>query len=335
MEDNEFFKAVRHDTLIVNRLCHILSCDKTEILNHTMRVGLIAELALKKIREAHPDFAVGADDTEFIALVNKLRTGYENGVSTERYTDEDFSDDERRAVKLYSICAAHLMSVLLGYISGNAKEYYDKKGDIEANRNAFFKAQIPKDAELISMAQCYESMTSYIPYFPKRTADQGYRAIKKGGCGEFSDEVIEALNSVKDDIPEEIRFAKKVLIVDDQKISRVILSDMFRYDFGIIEAVTAEEGMELLKKHRGEIILVIVDYRLSGTRGIDFLHRFREDAANDGLPIAVGTLITNDDDTSLCYEYGADDLIYKPFERKEVRRRMLNLVELYEYKARR
>lgn len=332
MEGREFFRAVRHNTRIVSRLFHILSYEENEILNHIMRTGKIILMMTEKLSQMYPDYRIGSKDKEFAKDIEKLLEYYDN---PENQPEESIRLEKERAIKLYSLSAAMLIKVLLGCVSEKANDYYSSEGVIEFSKNLFDNVSISKETELISMAQCYDAITGYIPYFPKRTAEQGYRAIKEGGCGKFSEEAKAALNIIKDDLPEENRFTKKVLIVDDQKISRVILSEMFKADFGIIEASTAELGTELLNKHRNEIILVIVDYRLSGTSGIDFLYEFRRNSDNDGVPIAVGTLATNDDDVSLCYEYGADDIIYKPFERKEVRRRMLNLVELYEYKARR
>lgn len=61
-----------------------------------------------------------------------------------------------------------------------------------------------------------------------------------------------------------------ILYVDDEQINLRLFQLMFRNQFDIVTALSANEGFEKLSSHP-EIKHVITDYRMPGTNGFEFI----------------------------------------------------------------
>jgi DNA-binding NtrC family response regulator len=115
----------------------------------------------------------------------------------------------------------------------------------------------------------------------------------------------------------------KMLLIDDDEWIRDSLSLFFEGEGCRIKALeTAEEGLEALKKQSYDII--IVDYRLPGMDGLDFLKRIK-----DTTPSAMKILITaygSENVVTDAEQMGIQDLIEKPFTTKTIEASLWRLV---------
>lgn len=102
---------------------------------------------------------------------------------------------------------------------------------------------------------------------------------------------------------------KCVLLIDDDMWIRNSLKLLFKSEgCRLSTAQTAEEGLDELNQQRYDIILV--DYRLPGMNGIEFLHRIRL-----SHPDIVKILITAYGSDELCSKAkaaGAKEFVDKP-----------------------
>ena len=64
----------------------------------------------------------------------------------------------------------------------------------------------------------------------------------------------------------------KILIVDDSEINRMILSEILKNDYDIIEADSGEKALELLQNEEYEFSLVLLDIVMSGIDGLSLIH---------------------------------------------------------------
>ena len=115
----------------------------------------------------------------------------------------------------------------------------------------------------------------------------------------------------------------KMLLIDDDEWIRDSLSLFFEGEGCRIKALeTAEEGVEALKKQSYDII--IVDYRLPGMDGLDFLKRIK-----DSTPSAMKILITaygSEHAVTDAKKIGIQDLIEKPFTTKTIEASLSRLI---------
>ena len=122
-----------------------------------------------------------------------------------------------------------------------------------------------------------------------------------------------------------------MLLIDDDEWIRDSLSIFFEGEGCHLKALeTAEEGLEVLKHKPYDII--IVDYRLPGMDGLDFLNRVKE-----LYPSTIKILITAYGDKQVVFEamqVGIHDFIEKPFTTKTIEASLSLLIEEREHKDR-
>lgn len=104
---------------------------------------------------------------------------------------------------------------------------------------------------------------------------------------------------------------KKVLIIEDEKIIREAVAQYFSHDgYEVITAEDGQVGLELFTAH-DNISLIILDIMLPVMDGWSVCRRIRK---NSTVPIILLTARSDEDDTLLGFELGADDYVTKPFK---------------------
>jgi two-component system probable response regulator PhcQ len=97
-----------------------------------------------------------------------------------------------------------------------------------------------------------------------------------------------------------------VLYVDDEEMSLKYFARAFQGKFRVFTAINAQEGFRMVKEHKDEIGLLIVDQRMPGEKGVQFLERSR-----DLMPRAIRILTTAYSDLDVAIEAVNSGAIYK------------------------
>jgi two-component system phosphate regulon response regulator PhoB len=110
---------------------------------------------------------------------------------------------------------------------------------------------------------------------------------------------------------------KTVLIIDDEASIREMIAvalDMAGYDY--LEAADALDGHAQIVDKKPD--LVLLDWMLPGTSGIELARRLKKDEATAEIPIILLTAKVEEDNKVQGLESGADDYITKPFSPREL-----------------
>lgn len=100
-----------------------------------------------------------------------------------------------------------------------------------------------------------------------------------------------------------------VLIIEDEDILREILKDYFmNAGYSVLEAKDGEEALQVFQEN--ELSLIILDIMLPKLDGWTICRRIRK---TSNIPIIILTARTDEDDTLLGFELGADDYVTKPY----------------------
>lgn len=103
-----------------------------------------------------------------------------------------------------------------------------------------------------------------------------------------------------------------ILIIEDERdIRDVIAWNLKREGYAVLEAETAEKGLELIG--RTAVDLVLLDMMLPGVDGLSALKSIRGSETTRDLPVLMVTARSEDADIVAGLELGADDYICKPF----------------------
>ena len=113
---------------------------------------------------------------------------------------------------------------------------------------------------------------------------------------------------------------KKILIVDDQEINRIILKNILvRESFEILEAGDGADALEQLAVHGEAIALLLLDIVMSPVDGYEVMKKM----ASEGLIGKIPVVVITADETQECQNrvcvMGAAKFIHKPFSPAEVR----------------
>jgi two-component system phosphate regulon response regulator PhoB len=110
---------------------------------------------------------------------------------------------------------------------------------------------------------------------------------------------------------------KTVLIVDDEAAIREMIAvalEMADYDY--LEAADAREAHALIVDKQPDLILL--DWMLPGTSGVELARRLKKDETTADIPIIMLTAKVEEDNKIRGLEVGADDYITKPFSPREL-----------------
>ena len=99
-----------------------------------------------------------------------------------------------------------------------------------------------------------------------------------------------------------------ILVVEDEDEIRELISIILsRKGFSVLKTGRASEVNSILEKH--DVSMVILDWMLPETSGIDFLKKF-----NKSIPVLMLTAKSEPEDIVMGLESGADDYLTKPFD---------------------
>lgn len=123
---------------------------------------------------------------------------------------------------------------------------------------------------------------------------------------------------------------KRVLIVDDIELNRVILRGAFHNHYTILEAENGYEALEILKHQ--DIDVVLLDIVMPIMDGFQVLEEMGRTDMLSKTPVFLITAETTNSYLEKGYQLGAVDVITKPFNPSFIRRRIENIIELYSHR---
>lgn len=127
----------------------------------------------------------------------------------------------------------------------------------------------------------------------------------------------------------EVKGRQRVLVVDDSYMNRMILTEVLKSDYEIINAASGEECLEIIEKYGTGIDIILLDIVMPGMDGFEVLNYMNNNNWIEDIPVI---LISSEDSNQYirrAYEMGVSDYISRPFDAKIVYQRVLNTIKLY------
>ena len=110
---------------------------------------------------------------------------------------------------------------------------------------------------------------------------------------------------------------KRILIVDDEPAIRDMVA--FALRTGGFDVVPAGDGREAMAAIADRVPdLILLDWMLPGSSGLELARRWRRDALTRDIPIIMLTARGEEDDRVGGLEAGVDDYVLKPFSAREL-----------------
>ncbi|TWO34614.1 response regulator [Seonamhaeicola sediminis] len=190
------------------------------------------------------------------------------------------------------------------------------KGDIKVksnknNKGSIFSVSLPLGREHLSDGEIIENF---------KFSDDVSQYVKQ---------LEESNIAVQDDIDITVETVKQtILLVEDNKPLRKFIKDLLKQNYNIIEAENGKLGFEKAKKESPD--LIVSDVIMPEMTGTELCTAVKQELKTSHIPIILLT-----SRTSLIYklnglESGADDYISKPFDVKEFKLRIKNVLQTRE-----
>ena len=111
---------------------------------------------------------------------------------------------------------------------------------------------------------------------------------------------------------EETMSKRCILTIDDEEhILELLNYHLTKMGYEVVQAGSGEEGLSVLGQR--EVDLVLLDLMLPGIDGLQVLRKIKENKKTKSIPVIMLTARSDEIDTVLGLEMGADDYIGKPF----------------------
>ena len=114
---------------------------------------------------------------------------------------------------------------------------------------------------------------------------------------------------------------KKLLIVDDTEIDRILLKSILCKEFEILEANSGNAAFEYITAKGSQIDGMLLDISMPNIDGFDVL-KFMADKGLNNIPVFLVTAEPTRENVEKAIQYNISDFIGKPFDREDVLRRV-------------
>ena len=120
---------------------------------------------------------------------------------------------------------------------------------------------------------------------------------------------------------------KKILIVDDEKISLMMTNHILMTEYETVCASSGAEALYIYEKERPD--LVLSDFRMPQMNGFELQRKIQE-KFDDTVPFIFMTADRDEENESVGLQQGAVDFIHKPFRADVLLKRIGNILRMIE-----
>lgn len=122
-------------------------------------------------------------------------------------------------------------------------------------------------------------------------------------------------------IPRKESSSLRILLVDDERTSRTILSKILQdAGYKVIEVADGKQALAAVAEQRPDI--VVTDWLMPGMDGIEMIRQLRQTRAGNSLYVIIITAQTEEDHLVQAFDVGTDDFISKPIKPRVLLSRM-------------
>lgn len=116
-----------------------------------------------------------------------------------------------------------------------------------------------------------------------------------------------------------------VLVIDDNRDIREMVSELLNSEYNIITATNGSEGVKKAAKYVPD--LVICDVMMPGMDGLECCRRLKEETVTSHIPVLMLTACSLDEQRVQGYDNGADGYLSKPFSSAVLKSRSASLIK--------
>lgn len=118
---------------------------------------------------------------------------------------------------------------------------------------------------------------------------------------------------------------KKIMIIDDEEdLVNMTAICLKRWGYEPLKAFSGKEGIDMLAKEKPD--LAIIDIRMPDVSGYDICKKIKSKGVLNQMPVILSTASGTLDIKKLLNETGAKDIIIKPYDNQDLKKKIENLI---------
>ena len=200
------------DTL-VGVLSHIVEFRNGESGAHVRHIRIITERLLHRLLEISSNYAITAEQQDLIPLASALHDIGKIGIDEKilnkpgKLTPEEF-----KVIQTHSMLGAKMLHDLDGFAvqpllqtAYEIARWHHERWDGRGYPDGLKGDEIPISAQLVSLADVYDALTSERCYKKAFSHEKAVQMILNGECGAFNPLLLQCLTDIQADLKEELK----------------------------------------------------------------------------------------------------------------------------------
>ena len=200
MVANEIFEKERNGSLMITILSHIVEFRNGESGMHVINIGTLTEILLNQISKKDDRYYLPYAERDLIVKASALHDIGKISIPEEvlnkpgKLTDEEFE-----AMKQHTVIGYQMLSDLgfqdepLVKVSREITRWHHERHDGRGYPDGLKGDEIPLSAQIVSLADVYDALTSERVYKPAFSHEKAVQMILNGECGAFNPLLLECL----------------------------------------------------------------------------------------------------------------------------------------------
>ncbi len=209
----QVYEKERGNNMMISILSHIVESRNGESGQHVLNIRVITELLLRIIPQKTDRYPIDPSQTAIISTASALHDIGKIAIPSEilnkpgRFTPEEFA-----IMKTHSALGADMLKNMTDFqdepLVKTAYEicrWHHERWDGRGYPDGLKGDEIPLSAQIVSLADVYDALTSERCYKKAFSHDTAVKMITSGECGAFNPLLLECFVEAAPSIPEELR----------------------------------------------------------------------------------------------------------------------------------
>ena len=199
--------------MLVGVLSHIVEFRNGESGLHVRHIRIITELLLHRLLEISSNYSITAEQQDMIPLASALHDIGKIGIDEKilnkpgKLTPEEFE-----VIKTHSMLGAQILYDLDNFseqpllqTAYEIARWHHERWDGRGYPDGLKGDEIPISAQLVSLADVYDALTSERCYKKAFSHEKAVQMILNGECGAFNPLLLQCLTDIQADLKEELQ----------------------------------------------------------------------------------------------------------------------------------
>jgi len=250
--EEQIYEKQQHSDMMIEILSHIVEFRNGESGQHVRNVRTLTELLLRSLSHKTDRYQLTETDIALISTASALhdigKIAIDEAILNKpgRLTDEEFT-----VMKTHSSIGASMLKAMPAYgneplvqIAYQICRWHHERYDGRGYPDGLQGDEIPISAQIVSLADVYDALTSQRVYKKAIPHGQAIEMILQGKCGAFNPQLLECLTDIADITQECLRGEGSVRL--SRWNMRSITQEVMRHD----ELTASARTLELLEHER-------------------------------------------------------------------------------------